>query len=432
MRCRDQGIRALPLCLLLLTSVSAGAQELAPPTDRARYEGDCAFCWIDGSEPDMPIWSEEAAGWRPQSGDTRETVVLDETFFVRSGRSEAFRNRIVRIRPTAREDIVIYGTLRFEGCLILWDQTEHQQTRLRVKNGGRLEIVNSYSFSANGFWVNWEFEPGSTIRLDRFVGDAWTSVWAAVDYEAVNFSTVKMSIQNQTSGSNLRIRDAHHLWLEIIPPVGRRVDVALPPKRRWSDWPIGGIWPGTTIEIVDSYIYQRDISLSPGTHVTVRDTPDGFSFGWAVYRNEPGFVTCELDGLGDPTNDRGALYEHRTWSLPPMDASLTVIDSRVERAWPTAWGNVHLIVRDSNLADPRVWDGPATMEIYDSVVDHAAAYRGGRIYLENCEVRYDIEVKSRDAVVYAHNLRPSPYGPIDILELDGGRYVELDEPGLPW
>lgn len=143
-------------------------------------------------------------------------------------------------------------------------------------------------------------------------------MWAAVDYEAVNFSTVKMSIQNQTSGSNLRIRDAHHLWLEIIPPVGRRVDVALPPKRRWSDWPIGGIWPGTTIEIVDS------------------------------------------------------------------------------------------------------------------VVDHAAAYRGGGSYLENCEVRCDIEVKSRDAVVYAHNLRPSPYGPINILELDGGRHVELDEPGVPW
>lgn len=380
----------------------------------------------------MPVWDEDRQGFRAQDGDTREEVILDERFFVRSGRTETFRNQIVWIRPTSRDDIVVYGTLRFENCLLLWDQTEHQQTRLRIKNGGRLEIEDSYSFSANSYWVNWEFERGSTIRFDRFVGDAWTSCWEAVDYEAVSYSTVKMSIQNLTHGSTLRIENSHHVWLEIIPPVGQRVDIAFAPQRQWADWTIDSMWPETTVEIESSYIYQRDISLSPGVHVTVRGTADGFSFGWAVYKNDPGFVTCELDGLGDPSSDEGMFYIRKTWNLPAMDSSLTVVNSRVDRAWPTTWGNVHLIVRNSNLADPRVWDGPATMEIYDSVVDHAAAYRGGRIYLENCELRVDIEVKGRDAVIYAYNLLPSPYGLIEVLELDGGRFIELDAPGVPW
>ena len=93
---------------------------------------------------------------------------------------------------------------------------------------------------------------------------------------------------------------------------------------------------------------------------------------------------------------------------------------------------MHLVVRNARLADPHVWDDPATMAIYDSVVDHVAAYRGGRIYLENCQVRHDLEVKERGAMICAHVLVSSPYSPIGIIELDGGRFAELDAPGILW
>jgi len=414
-------------CLALLLSANLVA------ADRSRYEGDCVFCWIDGSEPDMPIWSDAAGGWIAQPGDAREQIVLDETFAVPAGERRLFMNTILWIRPSTREDIEIRGTLDLRNCLLLWDQTEHQQTRLRIKEGGSLLATSSYSFSANGFWVNWEFEPGSTIRLNRFVGDPWTSIWGAVDYEAIHGSTVSMTLQNSTAGSRVRIADAHHLWFEIFPPLGCSVDISFAPKRAWSDWTIDAMWPDTVVEITDSYVYQRDISLGPGNHVTVRDTTDGFSLGWTVYRNEPGFVDCELAGLGDPKNDAGVLYAHRTWRLPCIDSSLTLVNSRLERAWPTTWGNVHLVVRDSNLADPRVWDGPATYEIYDSTLDHAAAYRGGWMYLEDCVVRYDIEVKGAGALVYGYGLSDGLGGTsFAILELDGGRYRTPASAGVPW
>ena len=419
------GFGACCLGLLLLTIPVAA--------DRSRYEGDCVFCWVDGSEPDMPIWSDAAGGWIAQPGDAREIVELDETFAVPAGENRVFFNKVLRIRPSSRSDIEVRGTLVLRSCLLLWDQTEHQQTRLRIKEGGTLQAIHSYSFSSNGYWVNWEFESGSTIRLNRFVGDPWTSICGAVDYEAINGSTVSVTFQNSTDGSVVRVAGAHHLWFEIFPPLNRTVDIAFAAKRAWSDWTIATMWPNTVVEVTDSYVYQRDISLGPGNHVTVRDTTDGFSLGWIVYRNEPGFIDCEIAGLGDPDSDTGILYDHRTWRLPCIDSSLTLINSRLERAWPTTWGNVHLVVRNSNLADPRVWDGPATYEIYDSTIDHAAAYRGGRMYLENCTVRYDIEVKGAGALVYGYGLSDGLGGlSFAVIEVDGGRYQTSTAAGVPW
>ena len=381
----------------------------------------------------MPVWNEGRGGFAPQGDDTRDEVVLDHNFSVLAGRTKTFRDTILWVRPSRRDDIEIFGTLILEDCLLLWDQSEHQQTRLRVKNGGTLQITDCYAFSANGFWVNWEFEHGSNIQLDAFVGDPWTSIWGSVQYESENFSTVKMTLQDSTRGTDIRIRDAHHLWLEIFPPLRRSVDLSFAAKRQWVDWSIDTMWPSTTVRIEDSYLYQRDISLGPGNHVTVRDTVDGFSIGWTVYKNSPGFVTCELVGLGTPGHDDGTYYENQTWSLPAIDSSLTIVNSRLERAWPTTWGNMHLIVRDSHLADPRVWDGPATYEIYGSTIDHAAVYRGGRMYLEDCVIRHDLEAKDVGSAIYGYGLiGTSTWTPFEIFELDGGRFVELETPGPPW
>ena len=431
MRCSTTKVGVL--CCLLSGLIVVGGSRMFAEVDRSKYEGDCVFCWIDGSEPEMPIWSEANGGFRPQVGDAREQIVLDQTFFVRRGETQTFINKTIWIRPSRRADIEVFGTLIFENCLLLWDQSEHQQTRLRIKNGGVLRATDCYSFSGNSFWVNWEFESGSSIYLDRFVGDPWTSIWGAVDYESTNGSTVKVTLQNTTSGSDVHIRNAHHLWFEIFPPLYRSVEISFAPRRQWTDWMIGDMWPNTVVQVVDSYIYQRDISLSRGNHVTVRDTTDGFSVGWAVYKNTSGFVECEIVGLGTPGNDSGTYYASQTWDLPGIDSSLTLINSRLERAWPTTWGYVKLVVRESNLADPRVWGGPATYEIYDSDIDFAAAYNGGSMYLENCTVAHDIEVKDADSFVYGYNLRgPYPGVSFDVNEVDGGQFITLDSAGPPW
>jgi len=52
------------------------------------------------------------------------------------------------------------------------------------------------------------------------------------------------------------------------------------------------------------------------------------------------------------------------------------------------------------------------------------------MYLEDCEVRQDIEVKDADTVVYGYGLRGQ--GGSDVLEIDGGRFVQLESAGPPW
>jgi hypothetical protein len=403
-----------------------------PSDPLAKYEGECVFCFVDGSDPDMPIWDNDRQGWTHQPDDPREQVILDETFFVGAGDEVVFENKIIWIRPNHRADIEVYGTLVIRDSLLLWDQTEHLQTRLRVKNGGTLIAESSYAFWGNQYWVYWEYESGSTIKFDHFVGNPWCSIHGSVDYTAVNYSTVKLTFLNDTHDTSVNVSDAHHVWFELFPPAGEHV-ITLPAKREWGDWLLTDIWPNTTVTVQDSYLYERDMSISNDTHVTVRDTPDGFSLGWAIAKESPGFVECELSELGDPNDDDGVFYERMTWDLPCNNSSLTVENSVLQRAWPVTWGYVHLRIRDSNLVDPRNYGGPATMEIYTSTIDHIAAYRGGVVYVEDTRIRYDIEVKDLNSVIYGYNISARDASrEIEIIEVDGGSFVELDTPGPPW
>ena len=73
------------------------------------------------------------------------------------------------------------------------------------------------------------------------------------------------------------------------------------------------------------------------------------------------------------------------------------------------------------------------MEIYDSTIDHVAAYRGGKVYIENSRIRYDIEVKDLNSTIYGFGIsKRDDNRPIDVIEVDGGVYVELESPGPPW
>ncbi len=396
------------------------------------YEGDCVFCFVDESDPSMPVWDMELQGYTHQPDDPREQIVIDETFVVGPGEEVFFENQIIWVRPDQRQDIEVYGKLVIRDSLLLWDQTEHQQTRLRIKNGGELIIEDSFSFWNNQYWVNWEFEDGATVYYDHFVGDPWTSIQGSVDYTAVNYSTVKLTLLRETKDTMIEVSDSHHVYLELFPAAGE-YEISFPEKRQWADWELSDLWPNTIVNVRDSYLYERDVSISNDTHITVLDTPSGFSLGWAIGNSSPGFIDCELSDLGDPYNDDGVFYENMVWDLPCNNSSLTVRNSVLQRAWPVTWGNVHLRINHSNLVDPRNYGGPATLEIYDSTIDHIAAYRKGKVYIENSEIRYDIEVKDSNSAIYGYRISARDEDrSIEILELDGGTYVELESSGPPW
>ena len=398
---------------------------------RSAYEGANVFGFLSGSDPLMPIWDDASQGYAPRANDTREQIVIDETFTVAANEVVTFENQIVWVRPDQRQDIEVHGKLTISNSLLLWDQTQHQQTRLLIKDGGELNIKDSYVFGHNQYWVNWEYEDGATVYFDEFVGNPWTVISGAVDYTAVNFSTVKLTFLKETHDANFVVSDAHHLWLELFPPAGEH-EITFPEKRQWTDWDLN-IWPNTVVEIKDSYLYESDISISNDTHVSVFDTPSGFSLGWAIGNGSSGFVDCELSGLGDPLNDEGVFYTDMLWDLPCNNSSLTVKNSVLQRAWPVTWGKVNLKIHSSNLVDPRVFEGPAVMEIYDSSIDHIAAYQEGRVYIQDSQIRYDIEIKDTNSVIYSHGIsKRGEAEEIQVLEVDGGTYLELDSPGPPW
>jgi hypothetical protein len=403
-----------------------------PNDPLAKYEGDCVFCFVNGNEPDMPIFDSERRGYMPQPDDLREQIVIDETFSVGADEEVVFEDKIVWVRPDQRGDIEVYGTLIVRNTLMLWDQTEHMQTHLRIKKGGTLIIESSYIFWANQYWVYWDYEDGSTILFDNFVGNPVTSISGSVNYTAVNYSTVKLTLIYNTHDSSVKVSDAHHVWFEIFPFAGE-YDITFPARHEWVDWEISELWPNTTIEVKNSYLFEPDLGLSEGTHITVRDTPSGFGLGWSI-GSGPGTVDCELRDLGDPDQDDGVFYNHMVWDLPCNNSSLAVVNSVLLGAWPVVWGNIHLRIYDSNLVDPRNYGGPtAVMEIYDSTVQNIAAYQGGKIYLENTCLRDDIEVKDANTVIYGYGISPCDAGQeIEIIEVDGGRYIELDIPGPPW
>ena len=394
----------------------------------AKYEGECQFCFLSSEGPSAPVQLTNTYGFTYPSGDTREKITWDETFTVPAGENATFENKIILIKPVQRKDIEVYGTLTIENSVMIWLQTDYGQIHLRVKRGGTLIIKDSYSFWGNSYWVNWDFEDGSTVKFDHFVGDPWTTISGSVHYTAINYSTVKLTLLEITHDTKVQISNAHQVWFEIFPSEGTYT-FTLPAKRQWADWNISGLWPNTTVEVRNSYIYERDISLNPNTHVTVQDTPSGFGLGWMIHKASPGYVDCELKDMGQPGtgNENGKLYEDMTWDLPCINSSLTLKNSRLEKVWPYVWGSVHLKVYDSNLADAGNSGTMGTLEIYDSTIDEVFADTGGRIYIENSSISDVLDVRDPNSAVYGFGIT----GPYELKESAGGVYTKLDKPGSP-
>ena len=406
--------------------------QIVSTSPRAKYEADCEHCFVFDEGPLAPIADPATAGYTYRPGDTREIVTLDERFQVPAGKNITFDNKIVIVTPVQRKNIQVFGTLTITNSLMLWRETDNDQTHLTIEKGGTLIIKDSYSFSGNQFFPTWDYHDGSTVRFDHFVGDPWMSLTGSVNLSAINYSTVRATIFGPTHDAHVQISNAHEVWFEIYPPEGTYT-FTLPAKRQWADWTISDLWPNTTIEVHDSYIYERDISLNPNTHVTVRDTPSGFGLGWMMYKNSPGYVTCELRNVGEPGTGTegkvgGKYYEDMTWDLPCVNSSLTIENSSLLKVWPGVWGFVHLKVYNSNLADCQCGDGDCTLEIYESAISEVFAAGGGRVYVEGSTISHYVDVRDVGSVVYGYGVT----GSYQILKSNGGAYIPLDKPGPPW
>ncbi|HUI89439.1 MAG TPA: hypothetical protein VLX61_12020 [Anaerolineales bacterium] len=402
---------------------------IANTSPLAKYEGECQYCFLDDEGPSAPVPLSNTYGFTYRSGDPREKITLNENFRVNAGENVEFDNKIILIKPIQRKDIEVFGTLTIKDCLLIWLQTDDDQTELRIKSGGTLIIKDSYSFWGNSFGVNWNYEDGSTVFLDHFIGDPWTTISGSVNYTAINYSTVKLTFLQDTHDTKVQIANAHLVWFEIFPPEGTYT-FTLPAKRQWADWNISSLWPMTTVEMKDSHIYEEDISLNPNTHVTVQDTPGGVGIGWMIHKAAPGYVDCELKNMGEPGtgNENGKLYQDMTWDLACINSSLTLKNTRLEKVWPHIWGYVHVKVYNSNMAETENAGTLGTLEIYDSAMDGVYADSGGRIYLENSSVAYTLDVRDQNSVVYGFGLS----GQYQVLTSAGGAYIQLEKPGSPW
>ena len=400
---------------------------LPTPDPLAQYEDDCVYCFFIGRDPLAPQNDPKTQGFTNSPNDPRKQVTIDETFTVKGGDTFTFDNQIVRIKPHQRADIDIYGTLIIKNSLLLWDQDQNQETRLRINKGGKLIIENSSAFSANQYENNWDFLDGSTISFDHFIGDPWGSIQGSVNFTAVNFSSVRFTLAKNIHNSVIRVTDAHTIWFEIIPPPGDHT-ITPPAKRHWSDLKITDLWPDTILDVKHSYFYQVDMDAGQDTHLTIVDATDGFGMGWGMGKITPGYINCELNNLGDPNSDTGVLYTEMKWDLPCINSSVTLKNSRLEKVWTSVSGNVHLKISNSNLADPRIWDGSATMEIYNSKIEQLTTAESGKIYVENSTVKWMMTVMDPAARIYGYGILGNP----QILELNGGQYIKLDAPGVPW
>lgn len=101
---------------ILVLGLDESGDPIESPTGLAQdlqsiYEGECVFCFINGSDPSMPIWDAASQGYTHRPDDPREQIVIDEKFSVAANDEVHFENQIVWVRPTKRQDIEVYGRL---------------------------------------------------------------------------------------------------------------------------------------------------------------------------------------------------------------------------------------------------------------------------------------------------------------------------------
>jgi len=425
---------------LLLTALLSG--NAVGAEDRSRYETKYPHSWFDGSEPGMPVWDSNAGAFRPQKTDKRKQIFINERFVVPKGKTKTFYNKIVwmRAKSDKEDDLEVYGKLRFINCLILWDQKFPRQNELRIKKGGSLFIKNSYAVIANSNWVYWEFESGSKVEFNRFASQYWTTIHGSVRYTAKNFSTAWLTFLPSTKNSRVVILNAHSVYFEIFPPGGSKFTIRFPKKKKWENWSLNSVWPKTKVIVRNSYIWENDISLSNNVHATVKNSTEGFNIGWAVWEDDQdGPVNCILKGLGNPKNKKGTgtYYRRKVWRLPCNNSSLTVINSKLDTAWPNIWTEGTFKIYNSNLHEI-MFGGGAKMEIYNSTLTFGKPTGDGSgLYLHNVKIRRDDRAAGLFptdlAKIYGYKVRAEKRGDkVKIVETDGGKYIKLTSPGPPW
>ena len=392
--------------------------------------------------PSGPIPRWISGGQVVQSpSDKREEFVIDETFRVSRGKRIVIEDKIIRMVASGDQskDIEIYGNLEIRNSVIIWEQKFNQQVRLIVKNGGNLQIYNSYGFASVHGWWNWDFESGSTIFLDRAFIDVWTTAAGRVNYSAQNFSQTRLTLIDSLRSSKVVVKDSIRTDLELFTPRGTRATFSVPPSREVVDWKVTTLYPSSLIELTNSKIGRIDVTVTNDSDITLVNYIDG-QIGLSIDGGQNRRKTCSIDGFGDPRSMRGLRVESKTWEIDCNNSSVTFVNSNVVGFWFALWGNVELEVTRSRLIDITNAGCRSDLIIRESTVDLLrndsrdwCGNYSARTFVVNSEIKQGVDASGERSNVWLYNTVVKSEGRNEALTArNGARITRTDSNSLPW
>ena len=388
----------------------------------------------------IPQWLSDGQVIQSPS-DTREQLVIDENFKVSRGEHIVIEDKIILMIASGDQEknIEVFGDLEIRNSVILWEQKFNQQVRLVVKNGGNLQIYNSYGFASVHGWWNWDFESGSTIMLDRAFIDAWTTADGRVNYSAQNFSQTRLTLMDSLRSSKVIVRESIRTDLELFTPRGTRATFSVPPSREVVDWKVTTLYSSSLIELTNSKIGRIDVTVTNDSDITLVNYIDG-QIGLSIDGGQNRRKTCSIDGFGDPRSMRGLRVESKTWEIDCNNSSVTFVNSNVVGFWFALWGNVELEVTRSRLIDITNAGCRSDLIIRDSTVDLLrndsrdwCGNYSARTFVVNSEIKQGVDASGERSNVWLYNTVVKSEGRDEALTArNGARITRTDSNSLPW
>ena len=356
-----------------LERAEVGAEEMA------RYPWPATPYWLAQSTP-KPV--------------VTETIVQEGDLILSGDEVREFSN----VRLILKGNLVVKGRASFKATNVILEQSRvyNKQYGIQVLDDATFELQNVF-IDSGGPWMNIDFMGSSRNSLTRVWGTDNNIPWYVIEDNAQ--VSIKQSVVGMTpSGeltSNISIQQSN-VMIELTVPETGWVDTRLPfgytPVWHFPSSEDSGI--PYNIQVEDSWLRTGGMAISPGAHVTLRDTESVvvlFGVGWnwngAVVELrdlKPGFLedrTWEVDGAVLRVVNT---YITAWYPNAGGDAELTLLDSEVNEFEP--WGKARVIIRNSRLSVIHA-TSEVEMWVYDSSVDFdVIAYDEAVIHLFNTTV----------------------------------------------
>lgn len=298
--------------------------------------------------------------------------------------SDVVRYDAVQIELYGNISVRDDAQLRISHSRILVRESYDQQFTLEVRGHGILSISDT-TVETNGKWYNGNYYADSTVTLTRVRAPIWQSVSGN---SSLTVDDAPASVTLLPYGhSTVDVRNATEASFELAFVSQNDVDVSLPigPVAEWSS-AFPSVAAPYTIHVTNSILSNWAVDVSPFQNLTVRDSPR-IGVGWVLGSGSGGPI--DLAGL------RSGHYDDVRFSAD--GSSIRLVNTTVERWWPTAFAAANVTIRDSYLADIRFYDD-ATASVRNSTMTLVAAYGRARVRVYDSMIEYSVTATD-DAVI---------------------------------